>query len=73
LWLGLVGSCLAYILYFFVLQQWGATRTTLVTYLVPAVGLTAGILFLNEPVDWRILAGGALILSGVGAVNLRPA
>lgn len=71
-WLGLVGSCLAYILYFFVLQQWGATRTTLVTYLVPAVGLTAGVLFLNEPVDWRMLAGGALILSGVGAVNLRP-
>lgn len=71
-WLGLVGSCLAYILYFFVLQRWGATRTTLVTYLVPAVGLTAGILFLNEPVDWRVLAGGALILSGVGAVNIRP-
>jgi drug/metabolite transporter (DMT)-like permease len=73
LWLGLVGSCLAYILYFFVLQQWGATRTTLVTYLVPAVGVTAGVLFLNEPLDWRMLVGGALILSGVGAVNLQPA
>ena len=71
-WLGLVGSTLAYILYFFVLQQWGATRTTLVTYLVPAVGLTAGIIFLNEPFDWRLLAGGGLILSGVATVNLRP-
>jgi drug/metabolite transporter (DMT)-like permease len=73
LWLGLVGSTLAYILYFFVLQQWGATRTTLVTYLVPAVGLTAGILILKEPLDWRLLLGGALILSGVGTVNLRAA
>ncbi|MDT8305890.1 MAG: DMT family transporter [Anaerolineae bacterium] len=73
LWLGLVGSTLAYILYFFVLQQWGATRTTLVTYLVPVVGLSAGILFLNEPFDWRLLAGGGLILSGVATVNLRPA
>lgn len=72
-WLGLVGSTLAYILYFFVLQQWGATRTTLVTYLVPAVGLSAGILFLNEPLDWRLIAGGGLILSGVASVNLRPA
>jgi drug/metabolite transporter (DMT)-like permease len=72
-WLGLVGSMLAYILYFFVLQQWGATRTTLVTYLVPAVGLAAGVLILNEPLDWRLIAGGALILSGVGTVNLRPA
>lgn len=73
LWLGLVGSMLAYILYFFVLQHWGATRTTLVTYLIPAVGLVAGVLILNEPVDWRLIAGGALILSGVGTVNLRPA
>ena len=73
LWLGLVGSMLAYIVYFFVLQHWGATRTTLVTYLIPAVGLVAGVLILNEPVDWRLIAGGALILSGVGTVNLRPA
>ncbi|MEW5985096.1 MAG: DMT family transporter [Chloroflexota bacterium] len=69
LWLGLLGSCLAYILYFYILQQWGATRTTLVTYLLPMVGVTAGALFLHEVVDWRLIAGGALILSGVGAVN----
>ena len=72
LWLGLMGSCLAYILYFYVLQEWGATRTTLVTYLIPVVGVTAGVLFLGEALDWRLLAGGALILGGIGAVNLRP-
>lgn len=69
LWLGLLGSCLAYILYFFVLQNWGATRTTLVTYLLPVVGVTAGAIFLREAVDWRLLVGGVLILSGVGVVN----
>ena len=72
IWLGLMGSCLAYILYFYVLQEWGATRTTLVTYLIPVVGVTAGVLFLGEALDWRLLAGGALILGGIGAVNLRP-
>jgi drug/metabolite transporter (DMT)-like permease len=71
LWLGLMGSCLAYILYFNVLAQWGATRTTLVTYVVPIIGVTAGVLFLNEVVDWRLLGGGALIISGVVAVNWR--
>jgi drug/metabolite transporter (DMT)-like permease len=71
LWLGLMGSCLAYILYFNVLEQWGATRTTLVTYVVPIVGVTAGVVFLHEVVDWRLLAGGALIISGVVAVNWR--
>lgn len=69
--LGFFGSCIAYILYFFVLQNWGATRTTLVTYLIPVVGVTAGALVLNEVVDWRLLVGGLLILGGVGTVNLR--
>lgn len=69
--LGLFGSCLAYILYFFVLKQWGATRTTLVTYLIPVVGVGAGVLVLGEAVDWQLVVGGLLILSGVGAVNLK--
>lgn len=73
LWLGLFGSCIAYILYFYVLQEWGATRTTLVTYVVPIVGVAAGVLFLREQLDWRMFVGGLLILSGVGAVNWRPA
>ncbi len=72
LWLGVLGSCLAYIFYFFILQRWGATRTTLVTYLLPVVGVSAGALVLGELVDWRLLVGGLLILSGVGAVNWRP-
>jgi drug/metabolite transporter (DMT)-like permease len=72
LWLGLLGSCLAYILYFFVLQEWGATRTTLVTYLIPVVGVAAGVLFLDERLDWQAIMGALLILSGVGLVNWRP-
>jgi drug/metabolite transporter (DMT)-like permease len=71
LWLGLLGSCAAYIFYFFVLEQWGATRATLVTYLIPIVGVTAGALVLGEVVGWRLVVGGVMILSGVGVVNLR--
>jgi len=72
IWLGLLGSCLAYILYFTVLQAWGATRTTLVTYLLPVVGVSAGVIFLSELLDWRLLVGGLFILSGVAVVNWRP-
>jgi drug/metabolite transporter (DMT)-like permease len=71
-WLGLLGSCLAYILYFYVLRNWGPTRTTMVTYLLPVVGVTAGVLILDEAIDWRLVAGGLLILSGVALVNWRP-
>ena len=44
------------------LQSWGATRATLVTYLLPIVGVSAGALVLGEVVDWRLLVGGLLIL-----------
>lgn len=72
IWLGLLGSCVAYILYFYILRQWGPTRTTLVTYLLPIVGVTAGILLLDEILDWRLVVGGGLILSGIALVNWKP-
>jgi drug/metabolite transporter (DMT)-like permease len=70
-WLGLLGSCVAYILYYQVLRHWGATRTTTVTYLIPVVGVALGFVFLSEDVDWQLLGGGALILGGVWGANRR--
>lgn len=72
-WLGVLGSAVAYVLYFFILSHWGATQTTLVTYVLPVVGVTAGLVILEEPFDWVLLGGGLLILSGVWVVNWRPA
>lgn len=74
-WLGLLGSAFAYLLYYFILENWGASRTTLVTYMLPVVGLTLGAIFLHERLDWRILAGSALVISGIGLASLvkRPA
>lgn len=70
-WLGLLGSCAAYLLYFYLLNVWGATRSSLVTYIFPVIGLLLGILFLNEPSDWRLIFGSALIVGGIVVVNIR--
>ncbi|HEU5300111.1 MAG TPA: DMT family transporter [bacterium] len=70
-WLGLLGSCTAYMLYFYLINAWGATRATIVTYVFPVVGLILGIVFLNESADWRLLAGSALIVGGIAVVNRR--
>jgi drug/metabolite transporter (DMT)-like permease len=73
LWLGLMGSCVATLLYYSLLQSIGPTRTTLVTYIFPLVGVILGAIFLHERPDWHLLAGGTLIISGVAVVNfLRP-
>jgi drug/metabolite transporter (DMT)-like permease len=71
-WLGLMGSCFAYLFYFYVLQSWGATRATTVTYLLPMVGVTSGVIFLGEQLSVYLIAGAALILVGVWVVNWQP-
>lgn len=71
-WLGLLGSCAAYLLFFYLINAWGPTRASLVTYIFPVIGLLLGIIFLKEPADWRLLAGSALIVGGIVVVNLRP-
>lgn len=71
LWLGLLGSFVAYILYFFLLTHIGATVSTMVTYMFPVVGVTLGVLVLGEVLDARLLVGTGLVMLGVGIVGLR--
>lgn len=71
-WLGLLGSCLAYLLYFYLINAWGATRASVVTYVFPIVGLILGVLFLGEAVDWRLIVGSLLVVGGIAIVNLKP-
>lgn len=70
-WLGLIGSCLAYLLYFYLLHSVGPTRTTLVTYVFPLVGVVLGVVFLNELLDWNLLVGGGLVVGSIAVVNSR--
>ena len=71
LWLGILGSGVAYLLVFRLFSRWGATRTTLVAYLIPVVGIALGFLVLQEPLDARILLGTGLVIAGIGLVNSR--
>lgn len=69
-WLGILGSGFAYLAYFRLLRDWGATRTSLVAYLLPVVGISLGALA-GEPVTLPRLAGTGLIIGGVALVNSR--
>ncbi|NJD27334.1 MAG: DMT family transporter [Chloroflexi bacterium] len=71
LWLGVLGSGLAYLVNFRLLSRIGATRTSLVAYLLPVFGITAGVLMFNEQIDARVLLGTALVFGGVALVNSR--
>jgi drug/metabolite transporter (DMT)-like permease len=71
-WLGLLGSAVAYILYFDLLPRIGPTRMAMVTYILPLVAVLLGIIFLGERFHWGAIIGALLILSGISIVNLRP-
>lgn len=63
--LGVFGSGIAYILFFFMIQQGSPEFATMVTYLVPATAVLWGFTLLNEPVHWSLFAGLIFILGGV--------
>jgi drug/metabolite transporter (DMT)-like permease len=63
--LGLGGTALAYLIYFALIARVGATRTVIVTYLLPGMALIYGALLLGEPVGAIALAGLALVLLGI--------
>ena len=72
LWLGLLGSCVAYLLFYNLLHAVGATRAVMVTYVFPVVGVALGVVFLGELADWHLLVGAALVVASIVVVNWRP-
>ena len=70
-WLGILGSFIAYLLFFFLIEHLGATMASMVTYIFPVVGVAIGVLLLGELMDVRLAIGTALVLIGIMVVSLR--
>lgn len=71
LWLGLLGSFLAFVLLYFLISHLDATVASMVTYLFPVVGVTLGVIFLKEVLDARLVVGTVLVVVGIVVVSLR--
>ena len=67
--LALLASGVAFLLYFRLIADVGATRALTVTYLIPLFGVLWGWIFLGETLPAAALAGGALILAGTALVT----
>lgn len=68
--LAVINTVCAYFLFYNLIAAWGA-RATMVTYVFPPVGIALGAIFLDEPIDARLIFGSALILGGIFAVNYK--
>jgi drug/metabolite transporter (DMT)-like permease len=69
LYLGVLGTSVAFVWYYQAVQRLGAARTVIFNNLVPVFGATFGVLLLGEPLLPSMLLGGAIAVTGVMLVS----
>ena len=71
LYASLVGTSLAWLLWFGLVRAGEASRVSAYVFLVPLAAVLLGALFLGETVGPLLLVGAALVISGIYLVNRR--
>jgi drug/metabolite transporter (DMT)-like permease len=69
--LGVVGTALAFVIFYKLIAEVGAGRASLVSYLAPGVALFYGAIFLDEAITAAAVGGLVLILGGVALAGRR--
>lgn len=67
--LALFCTAIAYLLYFYLIESVGPTKTLSVTFLIPVFGMIWGVLILNEKITLGMLVGFIVILMGVFLIS----
>lgn len=67
--LGALGTGIAYLIFYRLIGEIGATAASTVTYLVPVVAVTLGVAVLGEAVAWNDFVGAAVVLLGVAVAG----
>jgi len=71
LYLGVFSTAIAFYIYFVLLEEYGAFETALVSYLVPLVATTVGVVLLDEAIGPTTLAGFGLVAAGFAILKRR--
>jgi len=71
LYLAIVGSVIAFLLYYWLILNMDVTKSMLIALVTPVVAVILGMIVLNEEFGWRTLAGGAMIMLGIAFIVVR--
>ena len=70
-YLALVGSAVAFLLYYWLVRHMEVTKTMLIALVTPLIAVVLGMLVRDEELTWRIAVGGACIMAGICVIVLR--
>jgi drug/metabolite transporter (DMT)-like permease len=70
-YLALVGSAIAFLLYYWLVRHMEVTKTMLIALVTPLIAVSLGMFVRGEELTWRIAAGGVCIMAGIGVIVLR--
>ncbi len=71
LYLSLIGSTLAFLLFYWLVQQMDITKVMLISLVTPVLALLLGWATLHEELSWRVLAGSAAIIAGIALILVQ--
>src|SRR5687767_988705 len=71
MYLAVVGTVIAFLMYYWLIQNMDVTKTMLISLVTPVVAVILGMLVLDEQLSWRTLVGGAMIMAGIGFIVVR--
>jgi len=71
LYLGVVATAFAWMIYFYLLRAWDAVRAASVMYLVPLLAMCWDFIFLHHTPSLNEIAGAGAILTGVVLIQVK--
>ncbi|MEW2414619.1 DMT family transporter [Streptomyces sp. NPDC046866] len=69
--LGALGTGMALQMQYGLVTEIGPTTAQMVTYFIPVIATTAGVLLLGEPLHWNTPVGAAVVLAGAALTQTR--
>jgi drug/metabolite transporter (DMT)-like permease len=71
-WLGVVCTAIAFIAFFALIDEIGPIRSSVITYINPAVAVILGVIFLNEGITAGLIVGFPLVILGSYLATRKP-
>lgn len=64
-----VGTALAFLIYYKLIKNANATYAATVNYLLPVIGVSLGVVFMKDSIGWNFLAGAMFAILGILIAN----